>query len=140
MPRKQKLYFSENLDIENGVISLPALIWKADKKYLSVFASKSAKRPKDSTPLYHAPFFNLYSNGNVCMGNVDVRIQQAASLEGFIQAWQAYFFESYFSHHIDGHIPLKENLSTLYRELISTGENFPSEKLIRNNLILKNLL
>lgn len=138
-PQKQKLYFAESLGLENATVSLPALVWKADKKHLSVFALKGKNRPKDSTPLYHAPFFNLYQNGNVCMGNVDVNIREAASLEEFVIAWQKYFFGSYFSHHIAGHHPLKENLISQYRELISTGEPFPADRLVRNSLTLKNL-
>jgi PRTRC genetic system protein B len=139
-PQKQKLYFSESLGIQSAAVSLPALVWKADKKHLAVFALKGKNRPKDTTPLYHAPFFNLYQNGNVCMGNVDVHIREAASLEEFIAAWQKYFFGSYFSHHIGGHNPLKENLISQYRKLISTGKDFPADKLIRNGLTLKNLL
>lgn len=139
-PQKQKLYFSESLGLESAAVSLPALVWKADKKHLSVFALKGKNRPKDSTRLYHAPFFNLYQNGNVCMGNVDVRIREAASLEEFVSAWQKYFFGSYFSHHIAGHHPLKENLISLYRELICTGRDFPADRLVRNSLTLKNLL
>lgn len=139
-PQKQKLYFSESLGLESAAVSLPALVWKADKKHLSVFAVKGKSRPKDSTPLYHAPFFNLYQNGNVCMGNVDVRIREAASLEEFISAWQKYFFGSYFSHHIAGHHPLKENLISQYRELICTGMDFPADRLVSNSLTLKNLL
>lgn len=139
-PQKQKLYFSESLSLECGVVSLPALVWKADKKHLCVFALKEKNKPKSNTPLYHAPFFNLYQNGNVCMGNVDVKIKDAAYLEEFISAWQQYFFGSYFSHHIGGHIPMKENLITLYAELMEKDLDFPVDKLIRNGLTLKTLL
>lgn len=140
--QRVKLYFAESLNLDCGTISLPALVWKADKKHLSVFALKcsSSSRPKEETPLYHAPFFNLYQNGNVCMGNVDVRIKQAAALEEFTAAWQGYFFGSYFSHHIDGHHPLKENLISLYKELMESGGKFPADRLISNRLTLKNLL
>lgn len=139
-PQKQKLYFSESLGLENGTISLPALAWKADKKNLSVFALKGRNKPKYGTLLYHAPFFNLYQDGNVCMGNVDVKIREAASLEEFISAWQGYFFGSYFSHHIGGHNPMKENLISLYAELMEKDLVFPADRLIRNGLTLKNLL
>lgn len=139
-PQQQKLFFSESLNLESGLVSLPALVWKADKKHLSVFALKGSSRPKAETALRHAPFFNLYQNGNVCMGNVDVNIQQAASLEQFIAAWQEYFFGSYFSHHIGGHAPLKENLVSLYKELMGSGRAFPADRLISNSLTLKNLI
>ncbi|WP_091290833.1 hypothetical protein [Flavobacterium sp. fv08] len=139
-PQQQNLYFSESLSLESGLVSLPALVWKADKKHLSVFALKGSGRPKAETPLCHAPFFNLYQNGSVCMGNVDVQIQQAASLEQFTAAWQAYFFGSYFSHHIGGHAPLKENLISLYKDLMGSGRAFPADRLVRTPLTLKDLL
>ena len=139
-PHTQQLHFAESLSLESGLVSVPALVWKADRKNVSVFALKGSSRPKASAPLHHAPFFNLYQNGNVCMGNVDVHIQQAASIEEFTAAWQGYFFGSYFSHHIAGHQPIKENLISLYRELIEGGGDFPVEKLVKNNLTIKDLL
>lgn len=139
-PQKQQLYFTADLHIDSGEIALPALVWKADKKHLRVFALRGKAKPNAATPLCHAPFFNLYQNGGVCMGNVDVRISGAASLEEFIAAWQGYFFGSYFSHHIGGHHPLKENLISLYKELMETGMDFPAQNLIKNNLTLNDLL
>ena len=139
-PQRQTLYFTENLNLENSEIHLPTLVWKADKKHLRIFALKGKSKPNANSLLCHAPFFNLYQNGGVCMGNVDVRITSATTLEGFITAWQGYFFGSYFSHHIGGHHPLKENLISIYKELIETGGDFPTEKLNSINVKLKDLL
>lgn len=74
------------------------------------------------------------------MGSVDVRISQSAALEEFIQAWEGYFFGSYFSHLIDGHNPVKGNLISLYQNLAETGTAFPVEELVPNTKQLKNLL
>lgn len=140
-PQTRKLYFTESLGLESGTVALPALVWKANKKELQVFALKGRSKPKAGTPLYHAPFFNLYRNGQVCMGNVNVAIKSAATLEEFITAWQGYFFRSYFSHHIDGHNPVEGNLITLYKELMAEPEKpFPTDTLRPTPLTLKNLL
>jgi len=139
-PQRMMLHFTPTLNLISGEIGLPALVWKADKKHLRIFALKGKNKPNAATWLCHAPFFNLYQNGGVCMGNVDVRITSATTLEGFITAWQGYFFGSYFSHHIGGHQPLKENLISIYKGLMETGRDFPIEKLIKNNLNLKDLL
>ncbi len=140
-PQRQTLYFAESLGLANGTIALPALVWKATKKELQLFALKSKTKPKAETPLYHAPFFNLYQKGNVCMGNVNVAIKSAATLEEFITAWQGYFFGSYFSHHINGHNPVGVNLFNLYRELMADPKKpFPTDTLRTTPLILKNLL
>lgn len=138
-PQKQRLYFVESLNIQNGYIYLPALVWKADKKQLQVFALKGKAKPKTATVLYNAPFFNLYRKGTVCMGTVDVRIKAAATLEEFMSAWQGYFFGSYFSHHIDSHNPVGQNLISLYRELMDSEKPFPCDTLTTTPLTLKNL-
>jgi PRTRC genetic system protein B len=72
-PQRRKLYFAQSLGLESGTVALPALVWKASKKELQLFALKGKTKPKAETPLFHAPFFNLYQKGYVCMGNTDRR-------------------------------------------------------------------
>lgn len=140
-PQRQKLYFAESLDLDNGGVALPALVWKANKKELQIFALNGKTKPKADTPLLHAPFFNLYQKGTVCMGNVDIAIKSAATLEEFIAAWQGYFFRSYFSHHINEHNPVGVNLFNLYKELMADPKKpFPTDTLRTTPLTLKNLL
>lgn len=138
-PQARKLYFTESLGMASQELPLPALVWVADKSRLFVYALKGKRKPRLNTPLYNAPFFNLYHSGNVCMGSVDVRITQSAALEEFITAWEGYFFGSYFSHLIDGHNPVKGNLISLYQNLAATG-TFPVKELMPNDKQLKHLL
>lgn len=139
-PMRRRLYFVESLGLPNTEIPLPALVWAADRRHLSLYALKGKSRPTLSTPLFRAPFMNLYENGNVCMGNVDVRIAKAASLEAFMAAWEDYFFGSYFSHLIGTHSPVAGDLTALYRQLIQTGGAFPVEQLTAYGKTLKHLL
>jgi len=140
-PQRQKLYFADSLGLNNGIVALPALVWKASKKELQIFALTGKSKPKAETPLFHAPFFNLYQKGYVCMGNVNVAIKAASSLEEFITAWQGYFFNSYFSHHINEHNPVGVNLFNLYKELMADRKMpFPTDTLRPTPLTLKNLL
>lgn len=136
----RQLYFVENLGIPNGKAYLPPMVWFANKNSLSVFALASNRRPTEKTPLYYAPFFNIYENGNVCMGTVTVDIKNSASIEEFITAWEDYFFNSYFNHLMGKHNPIKGNCVNLWKKLIQTGEAFPKEVLKKNNRTLKNLL
>lgn len=78
--------------------------------------------------------------GHVCMGTVDVNIQNSASAEEFIQAWESYFFNSYFSHLINEHNPINGNCVSLWKGLIESGEPFPSEVLKKTGKTLKHLL
>ncbi|PTT38489.1 MULTISPECIES: PRTRC system protein B [unclassified Chryseobacterium] len=137
--RKTKLFFTESLEIPNGTASIPAMLWVASKQHLTVFTLISDKRPTEKTALYHAPFFNVYENGNVCMGTVNVDIKKSASVEEFIRAWEHYFFNSKFSH-LNNHNPTNGNCVNMWKELMDTEKPFPKEILKKTNKILKNIL
>lgn len=135
-----QLFFSEGLGIANGIAEVPALLWQANKHSLTLFALATNRRPNERTALYHAPFLNVYEGGNVCMGTVDVNIKNSASIEEFTSAWQGYFFNSYFSHLVNGHNPIIGNCVSLWKELVGTGKPFPNEVLKKTNRTLKNIL
>ena len=137
---KKQLYFTENLEISNGRAEVPAMLWFADKRSLKIFALSSNQRPTEKTPLFYAPFFNVYENGNVCMGTVDVHIQNSTSLEEYIKNWENYFFNSYFSHLMNEHNPINGNCVNLWKSLINVEKPFPKEALKKANATLKNLL
>ena len=138
--QRRQLYFVSGLDIPNGMAYVPPMIWYANKNSLSVFALASERRPTEKTPLYFAPFLNIYEDGKVCMGSVNISIKNSASVEDFIKAWEVYFFNSYFSHLLGNNSPIKGNCVTLWKDLIQTGKPFPKEVLKKNNKTLKNLL
>ena len=73
------------------------------------------------------------------MGTVSIDIKNSASVEEFIQAWEHYFFNSYFSHSLCENLT-KKNIVTLWKDLINTDKPFPKEVLKKNNKTLKNLL
>ncbi|MBG6188065.1 PRTRC system protein B [Flavobacterium sp. CAN_S2] len=138
--QEQQLYFVNGLGIPNGKASVPSMLWYASKNSLAVFALTTDRRPTENTPLYFAPFFNIYEDGKVCMGTVSIDIKNSASLEEFTTAWEDYFFNSYFSHLLGKQNPIKGNCVILWKKLIETGEGFPKDVLKKNNKTLKNLL
>ena len=137
---KRQLYFIENLEIPNGTAEVPAMLWYANKRSLTVFVLASNRRPTERTKLYYAPFFNIYENGKVCMGTVDVNIQKSTSVEEFTKKWEDYFFNSYFSHLMNEHNPINGNCVSLWKSFINTEKSFPKEVLKATNKTLKNLL
>ena len=137
---RRHLFFVEGLGIPNGIVHVPALLWVASKEKLFIYALKSSGRPTANTPLYHAPFFNVYSNGNVCLGTVDASIKKFASLEEFTASWEGYFFNSYFSHLMQNHNPVQGNCVSLWKKLRKTGEPFPKEVLKKTEKKIKNIL
>lgn len=137
-PQERQMFFVKRLGISNGIAKLPALLWKAGKRDLRIFALKS--KPEINTPLFHAPFFNLHDDGLVCMGTVSIEINNQTSLEDFIQSWEHYFFNSNFSHMISDHSPVKDNIVQLWQEQINTQREFPKETLIKSQITIKDLV
>ena len=137
---KRQLYFSENLEIPSGKAEVPAIIWLATQRSLKIFALSSNRRPTEKTSFFYAPFFNVYENGNVCMGTVNIDIQNSASVEEFMEKWEDYFFNSYFSHLMNEHNPIKGNCVNLWKSLIDTEKSFPKEVLKSADKTLKSLL
>jgi len=137
---RKQLFFVENLGIPNGTAAIPSLLWVADKRKLYIYALKTDRKPTAATALYHAPFFNVYSEGNVCMGTVDVNIRNSASLEEFTAAWESYFFKSYFSHLMQHHNPVQGNCVSLWKKLSGTNEAFPKDILKKTNKTVKSIL
>ncbi|MCL6216890.1 PRTRC system protein B [Zunongwangia pacifica] len=138
--QQRQLYFVDGLGIPNGKAQIPPMLWLASKSTLYVFALKGNRRPTENTPLHYAPFFNVNENGNVCMGTVNIDIKNSASVEEFTTAWEDYFFNSYFSHLLGSHSPIKGNCVNVWKELVGTDKPFPKEVLKKNNKTLKNLL
>lgn len=139
-PQKVSLYFKDQLAIPCGQAFIPALIWKADKDKLWVFAHKGNAKPRLDSPLFYAPFFNIHSDGEICMGNVEVDFSKGYFLEEFILKWQQNFFNSYFSHGLAGHKPAKSNIVQLWNSLIGSPKKFPQSQLEKTRLTLKSIL
>ncbi len=139
-PQKRRLFFTEKLEIPNGVAPLPGLIFKATKNQLSVYALKGTRRPTLKTKLYYAPFFNVYESGCICMGTVDIKVAKSESLEEFTHLWEELFFNSYFSHLLDDYNPIKENIVSFWKDLINADKPFPNEVLKSNNKTLNDFI
>lgn len=138
--QSRKLLFKAELGIANGFAHIPALIWKATKKGLAIYALNDDKDINLDTELYHAPFFNTYHDGRVCMGNVTISISKNCGLEDFITQWEQAFFDSYFSHMMQNHNPVKGNMVQLWQSLVGTEKQFPLKSLIPHQKTLKHLI
>jgi PRTRC genetic system protein B len=62
-PQEVPLFFASALGIASGRGKVPAMVWKAGRNELMVYALKGNKKPQSKTKLYHAPFFNVYADG-----------------------------------------------------------------------------
>ncbi len=134
------LFFTDSLGIPSGRTKIPAMLWKATKDSVQVFALKGKAKPTADTALYNAPFFNLYQDGRVCMGTVNISIDRQTCLEDFMAQWETYFFNSYFTHTLGEHRHCKGNLIQLWQGQVGTGQDFPQDELIKNGKTLKDLI
>lgn len=92
------LYFSNSSGIKTGVYAVPDLIFRYKANVLQVLATKTVK-VDGNTALFHAPFFNVYTTGNICMGNVNVhRSERFESFDGVMEFLENAFFNSVFTH------------------------------------------
>lgn len=79
-----------------AVCPVPAMVWMAIHGHgLYVFATKEDGRPTQATVLHQAPFFNVWGRGLICSGNA---VLPGESTAWRTDAWEAYFFESHFTH------------------------------------------
>jgi PRTRC genetic system protein B len=73
----------------------PALVWKISGHSISVRALRTNKRPTADTPLYIAPYWNVYETGVICGGTMR-RPSTTTVLN--LHEWSDAFFGSYFTH------------------------------------------
>jgi PRTRC genetic system protein B len=139
-PQKVKLLFKESLNIPCGEAWVPALVWKATKENLCLYAIKGNNRPTLTTKLFQAPFFNLYENDSVCMGTVNVEIDNDCDVASFMSSWQTYFWNSYFSYLIGGALRAKTNIVQLWKEQVTEGKPFPNDQLVKHSFTIQNLI
>jgi PRTRC genetic system protein B len=139
-PQEVTLFFASALGITSGRGKVPAMIWKAGREELAVYALKGCKKPDSKTKLFHAPYFNIYQDGRVCMGTVKVNIAESARLEDFMAQWESYFWNSYFSHLMGEFNPVTENIVQLWQAQVATNNPFPAHILKPTNQTLQNLL
>jgi PRTRC genetic system protein B len=78
------------------VVPHPGLVFMVDgSRKWWVWAVKGVERPTEESLLYRAPYFNVWEDGGICVGNVALPDGTTAER---IEAWNQAFFGSYFTH------------------------------------------
>ena len=137
---QQPLFTTQSLGLPGGNLWFPPLVWKATPTSRSVFALTTDARPSLDTPLFHAPMFNVYSDGRVCLGTVGhPDVNKIRSVAQFMAAWETTFFGSYFSH-ANHAACTRSALIPLLHRLLDTGERFPVDELVPTAKSIRTLL
>lgn len=130
---QKKLNFSASLKIKGeAAVWLPPTLYLVHNSGLYLFVLQNNKRPELTTKLYHAPFFNIYKNGSVCLGTAPIGKMRSSSFTGEAERYERGF---YLAEQNGGHnVPTKTPLSKLWNLLIRKPQAFPvKEELIQHS-------
>jgi len=98
-PAKARVWFSvrgePKIQDKTAITPHPGLVFAATPGDWFVFAVKGSERPTPDTPLFQAPYMNVWDSGRICTGNANVpKSLLPESTKQFEAAW----FESQFTH------------------------------------------
>lgn len=95
------MFFKPSSDTAVGAfdgkrIPQPPLVFIAGGRNLRVYALATDERPNGATPLYLAPYWNIFDRGgSVCLGSMEIPNSVAPADSN---AWSEAFFASNFTH------------------------------------------
>lgn len=92
---RRPIYFGRGAPLKSGVAPWPAMVMVASPGELSVYVVRGDQRPDLKTPLYCAPFYNVYYNHKVCIGQSKIPPNCPPSS---IDGWSEAFYKSAFTH------------------------------------------
>ncbi len=114
---------------------VPPLVFIVKNNTLVVTALNKNRRPTIVTRLHHAPFFNVYSDHKVCLGNVKTP-KISGDINELIAAWEKAFWNSEFTDNVTGAYT-KPDLQRWWRK--KRRGKFPVKKLKLSSTNLKAL-
>lgn len=135
-PRRRMIYFVRNLGLENAEYHVPGIIYIAKESGLCVYAYKD-KELKESSELFHAPFFNT-SKDSVCLGVAKLQKPANPTFPQLLEYWEKKFWLTEFSHLAGGSNPTKSNLVLVTKA--AKDKEFDTDELKPINKKLKDIL
>lgn len=138
--------FSEKKNLpKDSHIHLPALVFKAHNKNLSVWAIKT-KKASAKTELYKAPLLNV-SQGRICLGTtrkiIEDEIDNIHDINELLTYWEDMLFASAFNTGdglCEDAIKGKQGVIQYYKKAAKEQLKFDTELLVPTTLKVKNLI
>ena len=134
------MFFAGNAVDGAAIVAVPGLVWQTDGSALWVWALDGRTRPPAETILFQAPFFNVNSQGRVCIGNAQVPSESQAFSPN---AWEEMFFGSKFTHpnvHEPGKLMKTSPIQYWKRQLLRPSAKFNINNLVATGATLGDLL
>ena len=128
-----------NTEVSGKSVHHPALVFMAEPKRLSAMALAINERPGPSTPLFRAPYFNVYAKGNMCSGSV---LLPSILSPAEIPVWEEAFFRTNFTHsnvHGEPLTTYKGGHNALWRAMV-TARSFPIKSLVPMQITLERFI
>jgi PRTRC genetic system protein B len=119
-PGRRTLYFNapNSVGICNAKVELPMMVFAVKGSEMFLYTCKGKDRPTPETPLLTAPFFNVWGQGNLCIGSAKIPERIGAD---WIREWNRTFFDSAFSHPNQGSEALTQyrgGMTALWRSIL----------------------
>ncbi len=111
----------DELGVIQGVCHMPSLVFVQKGRSLSVCAVAGTQRPSNETPVFHAPMFNTYAGGSVCLGGIHLdSIQKWTDMDSN----EDKFLRGINTHPNDNHVKTRylTGIFALWRDLINDPE------------------
>lgn len=136
-PEERKMFFSDAIGIPNGTMKIPGMVYSVKGTgTLSVWCFRGRK-PRGV--LYRAPFFNVYQDGHVCLGNSKTEKPRVNTFDEWMLYWEKMFWQSEFASLISEN-PVCGNLVTITKQCIEQHTPFPVDVMKRSRINLNELL
>lgn len=141
-PERTVLLYESRLEYQSnsGVVPHPGLVFAVSGRVWKVWAVKGSARPAPQSELFQAPYFNVYSSGSICKGNV--LLPDGATVEK-INAWNESFFDSFFTHpNVTGKlVKYQGGACSFWRDMLDGGyARFPQRVLVPIGATLNDLV
>ena len=137
-PQPATLFFSRQKNGGkdfSGTAPQPGLVFLVRETKWFVWALTGETRPTPTTALYHAPHFNVWADGRICVGNVDLPKQLTPEMA---TEYERAYFGSRFTHPNHPHLCTGDAYQ-LWRDLIAArGGPFPVARLVATGKTLQN--
>ncbi|MET3232087.1 UNVERIFIED_ORG: PRTRC genetic system protein B [Burkholderia sp. 1263] len=121
----------------SGECNHPPLLFIVNRRSWSVFALRHNERPGAGSRLYQAPYFNVWDDGRICVGNADT--PKTISSDS-IKPYEDAFFRSRFTHaNTPRLIRRRGGAVRLWLDLLD-GAEFPLHQLIDTKRTLADVI